>query len=145
MDVIGHDPVATPGEIPLVGFDELLARADVISIHAPLTATTRRLFDTRVLASMRRSSILVNTARGGIVDEDALAFALENGPLRAAALDCFEDEPLTNSPLLGLPNVVLTPHSGASTVDAVERAGVVAVEELVRGLAGEPMLFDVLA
>jgi phosphoglycerate dehydrogenase-like enzyme len=145
MDVIGHDPVATAGEIPLVPFEELLARAHVISIHAPLTAATRHLFGAGAFAAMRPSSILVNTARGGIVDEQALADALENGSLHAAALDCFEDEPLTNSPLLGLPNIVLTPHSGASTADAVERAGVVAVEELLRGLAGEPMLFDVLA
>ncbi|MCU1669172.1 MAG: Phosphoglycerate dehydrogenase [Blastococcus sp.] len=144
MDVIGHDPVATAGEIPLVPFDELLACADIISIHAPLTAATRHMFDAAAFAAMRPSSILVNTARGGIVDEHALAGALANGPLHAAALDCFEDEPLVNSPLIGLPNIVLTPHSGASTADAVERAGVVAVEELLRGLAGEPMLFDVL-
>lgn len=145
MDVIGHDPLAAGGDIPLVGFDELIARADVVSIHAPLTASTRHLFDAAVLARMRPSSILVNTARGGIIDEVALAAALVEGPLYAAALDSFEEEPLRDSPLLGLPNVILTPHSGASTVEGVERAGVIAVEELCRGLAGEPLLYDVEA
>ena len=144
MEIIGHDPVAAPGQIPLVTFDELLSRADVISIHVPLTDQTWHLFDADALARMRPSSILVNTARGGIVDEVALAVALTDGRLYAAALDSFEDEPLLeDSPLRALPNVILTPHCGASTVEAVERAGVIAVEELLRGLAGEPMLHDV--
>jgi len=143
MHVIGHDPASTSSSIDLVSFDELLARADVISIHAPLSDETYHLFDATALAAMRPSSILVNTARGGIVDEDALAAALTTGPLRAAALDCFEDEPLVAGPLVGLPNVILTPHCGASTQQAVERAGVIAVEELVRGLAGETMLHEV--
>lgn len=143
MDVIGYDPVTTSGDIELVAFDDLIAQADVISIHAPLSDETHHLFDAAVLAAMRPSSILVNTARGGIVDEQALALALTTGPLRAAALDCFESEPLVRSPLLELPNVILTPHCGASTEEAVERAGVIAVEELVRGLAGEAMLYEV--
>ncbi|GAA1136373.1 phosphoglycerate dehydrogenase [Nocardioides aquiterrae] len=144
MAVIGHDPVAAPPDIEMVGFDELIERADVISLHAPLTDTTRHLFDAGVLARMRPASILVNTARGGIVDEAALAVALREGPLHAAALDSFEEEPLgPDSPLRDLPNVILTPHAGASTVEAVERAGVLAVEELVRGLDGAPLLFEV--
>lgn len=143
MDVIGYDPFASDGDIDMVTFDELIARADVISIHAPLSDETHHLFDAAVLAAMRPSSILVNTARGGIVDEQALALALTTGPLRAAALDCFEIEPLTGSLLLELPNVILTPHCGASTEEAVERAGVIAVEELVRGLAGDAMLYEV--
>lgn len=144
MGVIGHDPAAVQDDVPLVGFDELIARADVVSIHAPLTETTRHLFDSSVLSRMRPSSILVNTARGGIVDEAALATALVEGPLHAAALDSFEDEPLRgDSPLRDVPNVILTPHCGASTVEAVERAGVLAVEELCRGLSGDPLLFEV--
>lgn len=143
MQVIGYDPMSDAGAIPLVPLDELLRRADVISIHAPLTEQTRHLFNAKTLAAMRPSSILVNTARGGIIDETALAGALANGPLRAAALDCFEDEPLDRSPLLYLPNVILTPHCGASTVEAVERAGVIAVEEILRGLRGEPLLYEV--
>lgn len=144
MFVIGHDPAAVQDDVPLVGFDELIARADVVSIHTPLTETTRHLFDSSVLSRMRPSSILVNTARGGIVDEAALATALVEGPLHAAALDGFEDEPLRgDSPLRDVPNVILTPHCGASTVEAVERAGVLAVEELCRGLSGDPLLFEV--
>ncbi len=144
MTVIGHDPLADPEGIPLVGLDELVARSDVISIHAPHTEDTHHLVDAALLAAMRPGSLLVNSARGGIVDEVALAEALQGGPLAAAALDSFEHEPLPeDSPLRGLTNVVLTPHCGAATVEAIVRAGVLAVEELMRGLANEPMLHDV--
>ncbi len=144
MTVIGHDPLAEPDGIPLVGLDELVARSDVISIHAPHTPDTHHLVDAAFLAAMRPGSLLVNSARGGIVDEDALAQALQRGPLAAAALDSFELEPLPDdSPLRVLPNIVLTPHCGAATVDAIVRAGVLAVEELMRGLADEAMLHDV--
>lgn len=144
MTVIGHDPLAEAGDIPLVALEALLERSDVISIHAPYTPETHHLVDASFLAAMRPGSLLVNTARGGIVDETALAAALVQGPLAAAALDCFEQEPLPdNSPLRDVPNVVLTPHCGAATADAIVRAGVLAVEELMRGLAGEPMLHDV--
>ena len=145
MTVIAHDPVATPGDIPLMAFDELLATSDVISIHAPLNEQTRHMFDTAALSAMKPSSILINTARGGIIDEDALAVALVDGPLWAAALDCFEHEPLQSSALLELSNVILTPHCGASTEEAVERAGVIAVEEILRALVGEPLLYEVTA
>ena len=145
MTVIAHDPVATAGDIPLMGFNELLATSDVISIHAPLNEQTRHMFDTAALSAMKPSSILINTARGGIIDEDALAVALVDGPLWAAALDCFEHEPLQSSALLELSNVILTPHCGASTKEAVERAGVIAVEEILRGLVGEPLLYEVTA
>lgn len=145
MTVIAHDPVATPADIPLMAFDELLATSDVISIHAPLNEQTRHMFDTAALSAMKPSSILINTARGGIIDEDALAVALVDGPLWAAALDCFEHEPLQSSALLELSNVILTPHCGASTEEAVERAGVIAVEEILRALVGEPLLYEVTA
>ena len=143
MTVIAHDPVALPGDIPLMAFDELLATSDVISIHAPLNEQTRHMFDTAALSAMKPSSILINTARGGIIDEDALAVALVDGPLWAAALDCFEHEPLQSSALLELSNVILTPHCGASTEEAVERAGIIAVEEILRALVGEPLLYEV--
>lgn len=144
MTVIGHDPLADASDIPLVSLEELLARSDVISIHAPYTPETHHLVDAAFLAAMRPGSLLVNSARGGIVDEAALAQALAWGPLAAAALDSFEQEPLPDdSPLRGVPNVVLTPHCGAATVDAIVRAGVLAVEELMRGLANQPMLYDV--
>ncbi|CAB4927966.1 unannotated protein [freshwater metagenome] len=144
MTVIGYDPLAQEGDIPLVSLDDLVARSDVISIHAPYTAETHHLVDADFLAAMRPGSLLVNSARGGIVDEVALAHALVSGPLAAAALDSFEQEPLpADSPLRDVPNVIFTPHCGAATVDAIVRAGVLAVEELMRGLANEPMLYDV--
>jgi len=144
MEVIGHDPLGAPAGVPLVGLAELVDRSDVVSIHAPHTPHTHHLVDGAFLASMRPGSLLVNSARGGIVDEDALAHALEHGPLAAAALDSFEHEPLADdSRLRSLPNVVLTPHCGASTVDAIVRAGVLAVEELMRGMANEPMLHEI--
>lgn len=144
MTVIGHDPLADEGDIPLVSLEELLARADVISIHAPHTPETHHLVDAAFLAAMRPDSLLINAARGGIVDESALAHALVRGPLAVAALDSFELEPLPDdSPLRDVPNVILTPHCGAATADAIVRAGVLAVEELMRGLANEPMLHDV--
>ncbi|WP_442543822.1 phosphoglycerate dehydrogenase [Arthrobacter sp. KN11-1C] len=140
MDVIAFDPFAAVSPLALVTFEELLSRSDVISIHAPLTSETAGLFDANALAAMRPGSVLVNTARGGIIDEAALAAALKSGPLSAAALDSFADEPTRETALFELENIVLTPHCGATTVQAVERAGVMAVEEVLRALAGRPML-----
>lgn len=139
MHVIAFDPALSDSELPLVSFADLLRQADVISIHAPLTDATSNLFDAGALAAMRPGSVLINTARGGIVDEAALALALREGPLSAAALDCFAQEPTTNSELFALDNVVLTPHCGATTVQAVERAGVTAVQEVLRALDGRPL------
>ncbi|MCW2762466.1 MAG: hypothetical protein JWR85_2667 [Marmoricola sp.] len=139
MDVVAFDPVATAGPVRLVSFEELLATSDVVSVHCPLTPETRGLFGEVNLRAMRPGSILVNTARGGIVDEVALAAVLREDHLGGAALDCFTHEPLGESELRGLENVVLTPHCGATTREAVERAGVTAVEEVLRALAGEPL------
>jgi D-3-phosphoglycerate dehydrogenase len=141
MTVVGHDPLATLAGVPLVSFDELVETSDVISIHAPLTDATARLFDTDAIARMRPGSLLINTSRGGIVDEPALAAALSRGHLAGAAVDCFETEPPgAANPLLGIDNLIALPHCGAATVEAAERTGVLAVDELLRGLAGEPML-----
>lgn len=116
LTYIGHDPYIAPAVaaqygIELVSFDELLRRADAISIHAPVTPETQRMFNADAFAKMKPSAILVNTARGVLVDEGALVAALRAGRIRAAALDVFADEPISpNSPLLELENVVLTPH-----------------------------------
>jgi len=139
MKVVAHDPLARASSLQMVEFNELLDASDVISIHAPLTQDTAGLFDAATLARMRPGSILVNTARGGIVDEEALSASLGSGHLLAAALDSFAHEPLVDSPLADLDNVVLTPHAGASTVEGVVRAGVAAVEEVQRALAGQPL------
>ena len=98
-----------------MSFDELLVSSDVISIHTPMTPETRHMFDRRTLARMKRTAILVNAARGPIVDEEALAWALEERLIAAAALDVFEREPIVHEKLFGLENVVLVPHLGSAT------------------------------
>jgi phosphoglycerate dehydrogenase-like enzyme len=121
--VIYHDPYDGADSIPL---PELLARADVVSLHAPLGPQTTGLIGARELALMRREAILVNTARGGMVDEPALVAALASGALRGAGLDVFAQEPPRLPPLLDLPNVVLTAHVGGiserSVVEMTRRA-----------------------
>ena len=99
--------------------DALLAIADIVSLHVPLTQTTRHLIDAGRLAQMKRGAILVNSARGGVVDEAALAAALRSGHLGGAALDVFEREPLAaGSPLAGCPNLLLTPHIAGVTLES---------------------------
>jgi phosphoglycerate dehydrogenase-like enzyme len=139
--VLVSDPVE-PGDaaVESVSLDALLAASDVVSLHAPLLPTTRGLIGARELALMRPTAVLVNTARGGIVDEDALADALERGRLRAAALDVFEHEPPRASRLLALPNVVLSPHNAGLSIPSIEemtRRATGSVIEVLRGLAPE--------
>ena len=142
MEVIAFDP-AVPAEradqlgVELVSLDELLRRADFISIHAPLVDATRGLIGAEQLARVKDSAILVNAARGGIVDEQALHDALSSGRLRAAAMDVFEAEPVGDSPLLRLPNFVATPHIGASTREAQTSVAFDVAEEVAAVLAGE--------
>ena len=115
----------------------LLVQSDFITVHLPRTAETEGLIGERELALMKEGARIVNTARGGIVDEGALEAALRSGRLGGAALDVFAEEPVTEHPLFGLPNVVVTPHLGASTREAQDKAGV-AIAEMVRlALRGE--------
>lgn len=123
--VLYHDLITLPDararELGVTGvpLDRLLAESDVVSVHVPLTPLTRDLIDARALARMKPSALLVNTARGGIVNEAALHAALTNGRLNAAALDVFEHEPpAAGHPLFALPNVFVTPHVSAGTRDA---------------------------
>lgn len=109
---------------------DLLVRADVISIHTPLTPETRHLIGRRELEAMRPSAVLVNTARGPVVDEEALADALAGGTIAGAALDVFEREPEVSERLLGLENVVLCPHLGSATHEAREAMGMLCVSAL---------------
>jgi glyoxylate reductase len=119
---------------------DLLARADFVSVHVALTAETRGLLDAAALARMKPGAILVNTARGGIVDEAALAESLRTGRLGGAALDVFAREPLDPaSPLLDLANVVLTPHVGSASLATRSRMAALAVRNLEAALAGERM------
>ena len=117
--------------------DVLLRGSDVVSLHRPLVAATRGLIGGRQLALMKPGALLINTGRGGLVDEDALAAALAEGRIAGAGLDAFASEPLpTTSPLVRLPNVILTPHMAGSTVQALERMAVLAASQVIDVLAG---------
>jgi glyoxylate reductase len=122
---------------------DLLTWADILSLHCPLTDATRHLIGERELASMRPGSILVNTSRGPLVDEAALAKALRRGPLAAAGLDVFEDEPRVHPDLLALPNVVLSPHLGSADAPTRSAMAELAIENARRVLGGEPPLTPV--
>jgi D-3-phosphoglycerate dehydrogenase len=123
----------------LLAFDELLARADLVSVHAALTPENHHLLDARAFERMKAGAFLINVARGALVDESALLAALNSGRLAGAALDVFEVEPPMNRELLAHPNVIATPHVGASTVEAQRRAGLDTVDEVLRALKGEPL------
>ncbi|HET6438079.1 MAG TPA: hydroxyacid dehydrogenase [Anaeromyxobacter sp.] len=144
MSVLAYDALlpeaARRDFLSWVGFTELaevFRRADVVSLHLPLSATTRGLVGSELLASMKPGALLLNTARGGVVDEAALAEALRHGPLGGAALDVFEREPPpADSPLFPLDNVVLTPHAAALTRACVTRMAVLAAQRVLDVLDG---------
>jgi len=140
------DARSMPGlELEHVSLDQLLCSADVISIHLPLSPETRHLIDKRALARMKRSAYLVNTARGPIVDEDALAWALEQRLIAGAALDVYENEPAIHPQLLTLDNVVLAPHLGSGTIETRTAMADLAVRNVVEVLSGRRPLTPVLA
>jgi D-3-phosphoglycerate dehydrogenase len=123
MSVIGHDPYVTAEQaslhgIELVDLETIVTRSDAISLHVPMSRTTRGMIGREAIAKMKPTTILLNVARGGLVDEAAVAEALREGRLGGAGFDVFETEPPTDSPLLDAPNTVLTPHLGASTAEA---------------------------
>jgi glyoxylate reductase len=120
--------------------NELLERSDFVSLHCPLTPQTHHLIDGDALALMRPTAILVNTARGGIVDQVALAQALREGTIAGAALDVTDPEPLAaDDPLLGAPNLLVLPHIGSATRTARARMTEIAVANLLAALDGQPM------
>ncbi|SPM37670.1 phosphoglycerate dehydrogenase, partial [Mycobacterium rhizamassiliense] len=140
--IVAYDPYVSPARaaqlgIELLPLDELLARADFISVHLPKTPETAGLIDKEALAKTKPGVIIVNAARGGLVDEAALAEAVTSGHVAAAGLDVFSSEPCTDSPLFELPQVVVTPHLGASTAEAQDRAGTDVAESVRLALAGE--------
>lgn len=132
-----------PSDLPRVSLDELLVSADVVSLHVPLTPETRHLIDRRALARMKRSAYLVNTARGAVVDEEALVWALRERLIAGAALDVYEDEPRVHPGLLDLENVVLAPHLGSATADTRTAMADLAAENVLAVLAGRPPLTPV--
>ena len=140
-DVIAYDPYVSPTRaaqlgIELVDLDELLARADAVSIHLPKTAETLGLIGADQLAKTKPGVIIVNAARGGLVDESALADAVREGQVGGAGIDVFATEPCTSSPLFGLEHVVVTPHLGASTREAQDKAGDTIAEQVLLALSG---------
>lgn len=144
LRVIGHDPfVGSHDDIDMVDLDSLAAAADVISLHAPLAESTRHLVSDGFLSRTRPTAIVVNTARGPLVDTEALVRALDGGRIGGAALDTVEGEPAVPAGLTGRANVVLTPHVAFSSVQSLEELRRRTAEEVVRALAGEPLLHPV--
>lgn len=143
MHVIAYDPLmsgegASPGPsgVKQVDLDALVATADVISLHVPLVDSTRGIFDAQRLARMKPGAVLINTARGGIVDEAALAAALKSGQLGGAAIDVFDTEPQPAAPhWQGCPNLVLTPHIAGVTTESNERVSHFIADQLLKALA----------
>lgn len=131
----GHPAYAAAG-VRAAGLDEVVRTADVVSLHVPLVDSTRGLFSAARIASMKRGAVLVNTARGGIVDEIALARALKEGRLGGAAIDVFGAEPLPASPHFeGCPNLILTPHVAGVTAEANERVSFLIADKVLEALA----------
>ena len=121
--------------------DDLLRAANVISLHVPLNDSTRHMIDAARIAEMQDGAIVINTARGGLIDEAAAAEAIRSGKLGGLGLDAFEQEPLVDSPLKNLPHVIFTPHTGAHTGEAVAKMGMMSVENAIAVLKGEPCRF----
>ncbi len=142
MRVIAFDPYLPPEvaariDVSLVSKETVLRESDFISIHAALTPETRGMIGAGDLALMKKTAVLVNCARGEIVQEAALAEALKNGVIAGAALDVFEKEPPAGSPLIAAPHVVFTPHLGASTHEAQARAGAIIADQVLKALDGK--------
>ena len=150
MTVIGSDPFVTADQaanlgVELVAFEELIARADVITVHVPKTRATRGLINAAAIESMKPSVFLLNVARGGILDEADVAEALRSGRIAGAAIDVFEKEPPTGSPLFDAPNTLLTPHLGASTAEAQVAVAEEVAEQILEVLDGRPARYAVNA
>jgi D-3-phosphoglycerate dehydrogenase / 2-oxoglutarate reductase len=149
LNVIAHDPYAAAAVfaasgVEAVSFEDLLARSDFISVHAPLTPVTLGLIDAAAFARMKQGALIINTARGPLIDEGALLAALDSGRLGGAALDVVTTEPLPkDSRLLGRPNVILTPHTAFYSVEALEELQTKCAADVARVLSGEPPVYPV--
>ena len=135
--------VTNSGPAEMMSFDRLLITSDVISLHVPLTQETRHLIDKRALARMKRSGFLINTSRGPVVDEAALAWALQQHLIAGAALDVYELEPAVHPDLLPLENVLLVPHLASGTTETRSTMAALAVDNVIEVLAGRPPLTPV--
>jgi len=151
FEVIAHDPYAAKDVfaacgVEAVSLEVLLARSDAISVHAPLTPATRGLIDAAAFARMKQGAVIVNTARGPLIDEPALLAALDSGHLGGAALDVVASEPLPkDSPLLGRDNVILTPHTAFYSVEALDELQTKCATDVASVLRGQPPVYPVKA
>jgi len=142
MKVLAYDPFIDRNFVQENGieectFDELIQVSDFITLHLPLNEDTRNIINKDSLSRMKQGAIIINTARGGLIDEEAAYEALRSGKLGGLGLDAFEKEPPGNSPLFELDNVVVTPHTGAHTTEAVNNMGILAVQNLIDVLTGK--------
>lgn len=150
MRVVVYDPYVSAEKARELGVTqvgtpvEVVQQSDFVSVHVPLTAETKHLVNKDLLAEFKKGAFILNVARGGIIDEKALHDALVSGHLGGAGLDTFETEPLKETPLAALQNVVFTPHLGASTQEAQAKAGVMTAEQVRKVLAGEKAEFRVV-
>jgi len=149
MRVLGCDPFIRDAEIQARGaipqcLEDTFTYADIITIHVPLLPETRRLIDEKAIADMKPGVILISTARGGIIDEAALLKGLESGQVAKAALDVFEQEPPGLTELISHPNLIATPHIGAQTAEAQERAACYIAEEMINALDNKPLRWKVV-
>jgi D-3-phosphoglycerate dehydrogenase len=151
FNVLAHDPYVAKDAFAAAGiegvsFDDLLARSDFISVHAPLLPATRGLINAAAFAKMKKGAFLINTARGPLVDEAALVAALDSSQLGGAALDVVTTEPLPkDSPLLGRDNVILTPHTAYYSVEALEELQTKCASDVARVLSGEKAIYPISA
>lgn len=149
MRLVAYDPYVSParasqmGVVMLEDVAEVCRRSDFLTIHLPRTAETMGIVGAKELAAAQPGIRIVNTARGGLIDEDALVAALKDGRVAGAAIDVFETEPVTDHPLFGVPGVVVTPHLGASTQEAQDKAGLAIAEQVLLALRGEFVPFAV--
>lgn len=148
MEVVAHDPYLPPRAwldlpYPHLTLGEVLGTSDVVTLHVPLVAATYHLIDQHQMAMMRPGAYLINCARGGLVDESALALMLEQGHLSGAALDVYSEEPLRHGPLLNAPNLILTPHVAASTREAQRQVSTDIAIQILDFFAGRPVAFPV--
>jgi D-3-phosphoglycerate dehydrogenase len=143
MKVTAYDPYISTkftkeNNIIISDFNTLLENSDVVCLHVPLTDSTRHIIGNEAISRMKKGTLLINTARGGLIDEEAAHEALESGQLGGLGLDAFEEEPPQKSPLFDHDNVVLTPHIGAHTHKATRNMAMMAVDNLIAVLKGEP-------
>ena len=142
MNVIGYDPFVDPAgveeaDVQPVSLDELYPTSDFVTLHLPATPDTTGMIDSDVLSSMKSTAFLINTARGALINEHALAIALRSGQIAGAGLDVFATEPASDSPLVRLPNVIASPHLAGNTKETMEVTGEMAVDNAIAVLAGD--------